>query len=363
MRSAVEIVARACATGLDLETLRPRIFGALRRRVPFDAAFWAIADPASLLFTRSFADEIPAEAQQQFAQNEFMGDDVNKFMHVAAGRPATLFEATGGDLESSDRYRSIIKPLGWGDELRVGFRDASGVWGFMCLHRVGDAVPFSDEEVRFMDAASPHIATAIRTSVLLGAAIAEDVIPGAPGLVLLSADLDLIGTNDAGAQWLDILGAPPAPDALPNEILVLAAAARGLPSSEFAHVPRIRIQTRTGAWAVLHASVMNVGGTEQVAVVIEPATPMELAPLIVAAYGLTPQERRVVELVCRGLSTRDIAAHLIISPNTVQDHLKSIFAKTGTGSRRELVAALMMRDYQPRAIAHAPLDRKGQFTR
>jgi DNA-binding CsgD family transcriptional regulator len=108
---------------------------------------------------------------------------------------------------------------------------------------------------------------------------------------------------------------------------------------------------------------VKVGPDEQVAVVIEPATPIELAPLIVASYGLTNQERRVVELVCHGASTHEIAAELLITANTIQDHLKSIFAKTGTGSRRELVATLMSRDYMPRAIAHDPLDRKGQFTK
>jgi DNA-binding CsgD family transcriptional regulator len=362
MGSAVELVARACAAGLDLESLHPRVFAALRRRVPFEAVFWAVADPASLLFTRSFAQEIPPQAQQLFAENEFMGDDVNKFMHLAATSATTLFRATDGDLERSERFTEIIRPLGWGDELRVGFRDPSGVWGFMCLHRAGTDGPFSDDEIAFVDAAAPHVAKAIRRSVLLGAAIAEGTIPDAPGLVLFSSELDLIGTNGPGEEWLDLLAGPRLSGGVPNEVLVLAAAARGVPSSEFAHVPRIRVQTATGEWAVLHASVMKVGSDEQVAVVIEPATPTELAPLIVAAYGLTPQERRIVELVCHGASTRVISEELFITANTVQDHLKSIFAKTGTGSRRELVASLLTRDYMPRATALDPLDRKGQFT-
>jgi DNA-binding CsgD family transcriptional regulator len=41
-----------------------------------------------------------------------------------------------------------------------------------------------------------------------------------------------------------------------------------------------------------------------------------------------------------GRSTADIAAHLFISVNTVQDHLKSIFAKVAVRSRGELVARL-----------------------
>jgi DNA-binding CsgD family transcriptional regulator len=58
------------------------------------------------------------------------------------------------------------------------------------------------------------------------------------------------------------------------------------------------------------------------------------------ADGLTAREREVCREVIAGHSTADMASRLFISSNTVQDHLKSIFAKVGVRSRGELVARL-----------------------
>ncbi|HEU4566603.1 MAG TPA: LuxR family transcriptional regulator [Marmoricola sp.] len=51
---------------------------------------------------------------------------------------------------------------------------------------------------------------------------------------------------------------------------------------------------------------------------------------------LTPQERQVAKLVASGLSNKDVAAQLFVSPRTVDFHLRNIFAKTGVASRTEL---------------------------
>lgn len=55
---------------------------------------------------------------------------------------------------------------------------------------------------------------------------------------------------------------------------------------------------------------------------------------------LTPQEREIAELAARGLSTKDIASRLSLSPRTVGAHLYKIYPKLGIASRAALHAAL-----------------------
>ena len=57
-----------------------------------------------------------------------------------------------------------------------------------------------------------------------------------------------------------------------------------------------------------------------------------------AVPQLTPQERQVSALVRQGLSNRDVAAQLFVSPRTVDFHLRNVFSKLGVTSRAELTA-------------------------
>ena len=52
--------------------------------------------------------------------------------------------------------------------------------------------------------------------------------------------------------------------------------------------------------------------------------------------SLTESELRIAELVVGGMTNRSIAEHLILSPHTVDAHLKHIYLKLGIHSRVEL---------------------------
>ena len=63
-------------------------------------------------------------------------------------------------------------------------------------------------------------------------------------------------------------------------------------------------------------------------------------PAAAALAALTSQEAQIVRLAAQGMSNRDIAAQLILSPRTVGHHLYKAYPKLGVLSRGELPALL-----------------------
>jgi DNA-binding CsgD family transcriptional regulator len=354
-------VVRACRSGLDVDALRAAVLPRLRKAVPIDALWWAAADPATLLFTQSYREELPEESGPYFVENEFLHQDVNKWTELAHDPVGvrTLMEATAGHPARSDRYRDIFAPLGLQDELRAVLRMRDVCWGYVCLHREAAQATFSPDEARFMRRLAPHLAEGLRMGLLRQACALEDAAVG-PGLVILGADGAVAGMNDAAGRWLEDLGGRADGSDLPIEISALATRLRHLDASAPA-MPRLRVRARTGRWAILHASWMNSHGDKAVAVILEEAAPAEVAPVIMSAYGLTDREKTICGLVCQGLPTRQIADRLHLTTDTVQDHLKSAFDRTGVHSRGELVATILQRDYLPRATAGNRLSPSGAF--
>src|SRR5260370_396571 len=60
--------------------------------------------------------------------------------------------------------------------------------------------------------------------------------------------------------------------------------------------------------------------------------------------ALTESELEVVRLVASGLTNRDAAERLFVSPHTVGTHLRHVFTKLNVNSRVELTRIAMERD-------------------
>lgn len=374
-RAQREIV-RLCHAGLDAPSLRAEISKRLRTAIPLDVAFVATADPATLLFTGVTVDDVLERATPQFLDNEFLRDDVNHFAWLARNRLPVggLCAATGEHLARSPRFRDILAPMGLGDELRVALVSGSTCWGFMCLHRERSAPAFSPAEAALLARLAPHLAEGLRKALLIGGASdSEPATAEEPGVLLLADDLSPLSSTPTAAAWLaDLAGSDHwRGNNLLAPIAALVARLRAVERGTAAPtevVPKVRIRAPSGRWLVAHASRLSQQGASDsahaegpIAVILEPARPAELAPLLVRAYGLSPREGEIAMLVTRGWSTAEMAAQLWITADTVQDHLKAIFDKVGVHSRRELAARFFFQHYQPQIAAQHKPTARGQF--
>jgi DNA-binding CsgD family transcriptional regulator len=63
------------------------------------------------------------------------------------------------------------------------------------------------------------------------------------------------------------------------------------------------------------------------------------------ATPLTSREHQVLRLLAAGLSDREVAARLVISPKTVEKHVGAVLRKTGTASRTAAVMRALVRGW------------------
>ena len=332
-------IGRVVAQPLDHEALRLEADRALRRHLGYDVSVWATVDPATMIWTHCMLSGFARDHALEAAvfRNEYGSRDVLKVADLArAESPAgALALVTGGRPESSPRHAEIFAPMGLRDELRLVLLDGTACWGCAVLFRASDR--FTAEEVADVARVSRTLGTGLRLAVLRSA-VDGMVQPEAPGLLLVGPG----GSVEATTAEAERLVGDAAGGVSAAFHAVAARTAAGVPA-------RATVPAPGGGWLVLSGTRLG----ERVAVIVERARPFQLAEVIVRAYGLTPRERDVVGCVARGLDTKETAAELAISPWTVQDHLKSSFAKVGVDSRQALVAAIFFGHYAPRHDAGA----------
>ncbi|GAA0610135.1 helix-turn-helix transcriptional regulator [Kribbella sandramycini] len=308
----------------------------LRRAISRDSSCWHAMDPATLIETRYSAERMPAPTAQ-IAEIAYLYDDFNSFgtLFKAPRHSGVLSEATGGDLRKSRRYRELLEPVGMTGELRTAFVVDGVAWGCVSFFRQGD---FTPEERDFANVIAPLLGLCFRSAGIH----ARSGGPGAnlwPGVLVFDERRQLESHTPSTAGWLAELGFEGSitRDRLPYKVVSIVERVRITGREATA-----RMLGESGRWIQIHAAPASTGDTwdHRVAVVLQTAAVPSVAPLVSAAYGLTPRERELTELVLQGNDTREIAGRLHLSPHTVQSHLKSIFAKVGVRSRRELVGRI-----------------------
>jgi DNA-binding CsgD family transcriptional regulator len=172
--------------------------------------------------------------------------------------------------------------------------------------------------------------------------IEDASLSGQSGVLLIDDRLRSRGVTEAARAWFALLNARQKPEQtlLPIHVYEVVGRLLAAEAGEDPHrLPRVRVRASDGRWAIVEAARVN-GMPDTIAVSVHAAGVDDVLALVSRVYGLTARERELVELVLEGIDTRELARRMFISRYTVNDHLKSVFAKLGIRSRRELVTGL-----------------------
>jgi DNA-binding CsgD family transcriptional regulator len=344
----------------------------LRRAVANDASCWHTLDPETRLLTSDeprelvergiYSEETIAAAGEVIVRSEYLAEDHNGFAELGSRRVpvAILAQSTRGRPERSARYRDLLEPSGIPHELRAAFVLRGRVWGAAHIARREASGGFSRRDADILAEVAPTIAAGIRASLRFDAA-RRGSGPEAPGLVILDPAGEVELVTPAALPLLRSLattGVDPEQGDLPSAVLALASFCRSQTGAALGSYV-VTVPGREG-WITLHGSRPDPGD-ERIAIVIEVAGGPRAATVRLEAHGATAREREVATLIARGLTNPEIAETLVLSPHTVQDHVKSLFEKLDVGSRQELVARVFLDEYLPEVMQRTPLTSHGRF--
>jgi DNA-binding CsgD family transcriptional regulator len=339
-------IDRICAAATDPRSLRVELLDELRA-IGFDSYAWLLTDPQTQVGCAPIADVPDLDHLPRLIRLKYL-TPINRWTSLGADPVASLVESTSGDLTQSLLWRELLSDYGVDDVASVAFGDANGCWSFLDLWRSTGVHPaFATGELALLRQAVAPITAALRRTQ---AAHFKPVIAPAqpltgPVVLLLSPQLRLLAQTPQTDSYLRALvptedGRSPVPAAAFNVAAQLLAREQGVDDNP----PWARVHLQHGQWLTLRAARIGSDepsgdrATEAIAVTIEPTSGADRLDLFARTTQLTRRETELLQLLVTGIDTRQIATQMMLSELTVQDHFKSIFDKTSTRTRRQLVA-------------------------
>lgn len=356
LRLADHRVREACRDATSTDELIDALRAPFTDALGLSGLLLGATDPDSTaLATATVVEHLPEAMATPWMHNEYLDQDVNKFsvLHRTGAPATTLHRATSGRPGRSPRHRRLHLAHGLGPELRTTFSRGRACWGVANLVREATDDDFSDDELAWLDALRPVITAGLQRTIALPASHAP--AGSATGVIMLSAQGTVRSMTGAARElladlWLCPFDGDGVTDALPGEAAMIATMVRARGRDGRRRPPaRTRLRGRSGKWLTIQGDSLltDDGETTGIVLVIKPSRPSEILPVVVAAHGLSPREREVLDQVLVGLTAAEIAGRLFISEHTARDHIRSILAKTGAGSRGELAGLL----FQHRPVA------------
>ncbi len=359
-------ILRLCGASLEDHELRRRVLAELGMIVPFNAYAWPLADPETATGLLPMA-QIPCPNELPLLIRLKYVTAIGRWTALMGRRtPAeSLLQGTGGDPSRSPLWDGLLRRYAVKDVLSTVFADRYGCWGWLDLWRGPAEGEFSAAETAFLAGVAPGLAAGLRRS--RAAQCRRDAEVAAPrkadrtvataiarptgadrrllpqqAVLILDADLSVADQTASADEWLELLQRGPKPyEGVPAEVLNVAAQLLATEAGVDPHPAASRVPVGAGAWALLRATRLasgRPGAAPPLAVTIQECPASDRMEVFARCFGLTRAQRQLLDLAAGGLDTAALAAALRISPLTVQDQFKAIFAACGVRSRGALLA-------------------------
>jgi DNA-binding CsgD family transcriptional regulator len=340
---AIDRVVRRCAEHDDERPLRAALVEELARVLPFGGHVFALTDPETEVGTSPlatvpdrFMEHLPGLIRRRYLTT------VNRWDRIH-GPADSVRRATSGRVDESLLFREALGPLGVVDVASVVFRDRFGCWGWLDLWRLEGADPFADGELDLLAGVAPPITEGLRRCQARSFDDPQPAPPrSGPAVLVLSPTLEVRAQTPETDAFLRTLlpteaGHRPVPAGAYNVAAQLLANEVGIDDRP----PLARVRLVGGVWMTFRAARVETDAPREgqdIAVTIEPTSPAERLLLYCRSHGLSDRETELLGLLVDGRDTKTVASAMFISEHTVQDHLKSIFDKTGARNRRTLLS-------------------------
>lgn len=338
-----ERLERLCASGGDARTLRAQLLVEIGQVVGFDAYAWLLTDPETCVGSTPLANVPHLADLPRLIRLKYL-TEVNRWTRPDAPPVALLQEATQGDASRSLLWRELLRGYGVGDVASLVFKDRFGCWSFLDLWRSGIGARFTSAEAAFLTDITRVVTRALRRTqaetFMVGGS--RDRPRVGPVVLLLSGALDVLAQTPDTQEYLRVMlppadGNAPIPASAYNVAAQLLAVEAGVDQ----HAPSSRLHLSGGLWVTMRAA--RIGDRlpleeRDITVTIEETSPSDRVAVFARAFGFTVRESELLVHLVSGCDTRELARRMFLSEHTVQDHLKSVFAKTVTNNRRTLLS-------------------------
>jgi DNA-binding CsgD family transcriptional regulator len=307
------------ALGTAVSDFEPRLFDLLRRGISFESGWVGrvalIGDEP--VMHNSCLYRLPLEYAEEWERLK-RSDPSVAFLQTVRGRPVPISMV---ETEMSAEFRPFAEKYSLAHALVCLLDDpALGLHTFLSLFRHDLAAPFSRDDMAFVEAVMPHVASATTINRLHQIAQIKAVSGGPRVAVAICDGFGVLQFAESAfaefmsLEWPDWKG-PSLPEGM-------------------------KLVGKTGGTSAFVGSKISIEARQESELVV-----LHVRPRPVSA-GLTPKERLVTRLFAEGLTYKEVARRLELSPPTVKHHLRNAYAKLGVQSKGE-IAWLLSQEAQP----------------